>query len=58
MPSSPPLPTPRNTYVARINRVVDHISAHLADTLDLARLADVAHFSPWHFHRVCRAGAL
>ncbi len=48
-----PLPaTHRHTYVARINRVVDHIGAHLADTLDLQTLADVAHFSPWHFHRV------
>ncbi|WP_332774671.1 AraC family transcriptional regulator [Polaromonas sp.] len=55
MPPSPLLPTPRNTYIARINRVVDYISAHLVDTLDLATLADVAHFSPWHFHRVFQA---
>ncbi len=48
-----PLPTTHShAYVARINRVVDHISAHLADTQDLQTLADVAHFSPWHFHRV------
>jgi AraC family transcriptional regulator len=42
----------RATYVVRINRVVNYISAHLADPLDLDTLADVAHFSPWHFHRV------
>lgn len=41
-----------NAYTARINRVVDHISTHLAETLDLQTLAGVAHFSPWHFHRV------
>lgn len=48
-------PNHRRAYVARINRVVDHISAHLADTLDLQTLAAVAHFSPWHFHRLFQA---
>ncbi|MBB3175753.1 GyrI-like domain-containing protein [Variovorax sp. Sphag1AA] len=42
----------RHTYVTRINRVIDHIDGHLADPLDLASLAQVAHFSSWHFHRV------
>ena len=42
----------RHAYVARINRVIDHIDAHLDDPLDLATLAGVAHFSAWHFHRV------
>ncbi|OUM01280.1 AraC family transcriptional regulator [Variovorax sp. JS1663] len=46
---------PRQTYVARINRVIDHIDAHLGDPLDLATLAGVAHFSAWHFHRVFQA---
>ncbi|WP_416928592.1 hypothetical protein [Ottowia sp.] len=36
-------------YQRRINRVLDHIRAHLAEPLDLAVLAEVAHFSPWHF---------
>ena len=45
----------RNSYVARINRVIDHIDAHLDAPLDLQVLADVAHFSPWHFHRVFQA---
>ncbi len=48
-------PAARRTYIARINRVVDHISANLAGTLDLQALADVAYFSPWHFHRVFQA---
>lgn len=47
--------TPRHTYVARINRVTDHIDSHLAEPLDLATLASVAHFSAWHFHRVFQA---
>jgi AraC family transcriptional regulator len=45
----------RRTYVARINRVVDYISTHLGETLDLPTLAAVAHFSPWHFHRLFQA---
>jgi len=48
-------PAARSTYIARINRVVDHISANLAGTLDLQALAGVAYFSPWHFHRVFQA---
>ena len=34
-----------------MNRVVDHIQGHLADSLDLEQLAAVACFSPFHFHR-------
>jgi AraC family transcriptional regulator len=44
--------THRHVYVARINRVIDHIDAHLAQPLDMHTLAGVAHFSSWHFHRV------
>src|SRR5260370_15520687 len=42
----------RSEYAARMNRVVDHIQSHLADPLDLERLAAVACFSPFHFHRL------
>ena len=45
----------RSWYVAAINRVDDHIDAHLAEPLDLETLAAVAHFSPWHFHRLFQA---
>jgi AraC family transcriptional regulator len=47
--------TDRSWYTAAINRVVDHIDAHLAEPLDLETLAGVAHFSPWHFHRLFQA---
>jgi AraC family transcriptional regulator len=47
--------THRETYLGRINRVVDHIDAHLAEPLDLTALAAVAHFSPFHFHRLFAA---
>jgi len=42
-------------YLARFNCVVDYIDSHLADTLDLQTLAALAHFSPWHFHRLFHA---
>jgi len=45
----------RQEYVARINRVIDHIDAHLGDELGLAELADVACFSRFHFHRIFSA---
>jgi len=45
----------RREYAARMNRVVDHIQSHLADPLDLERLAAVACFSPFHFHRLFHA---
>jgi AraC family transcriptional regulator len=42
----------RTEYRARINRVMDHVDRHLDSPLDLATLAGVAHFSPFHFHRI------
>jgi AraC family transcriptional regulator len=42
-------------YLNRINRVIDHISTHLSDPLDLESLARLAHFSPFHFHRIFRS---
>lgn len=45
----------RSDYIARINRVIDHIAAHLDEELKLEPLARVADFSPFHFHRIFRA---
>jgi AraC family transcriptional regulator len=45
----------RAEYVARINRVIDHIEANLGSTLALDDLAEVAAFSPYHFHRIFKA---
>ncbi|MDP3277443.1 MAG: helix-turn-helix domain-containing protein [Deltaproteobacteria bacterium] len=47
--------TTEEDYTARIDRVIDHVYAHYADPLPLDALARVAHFSPFHFHRVFRA---
>ncbi len=41
-----------SVYTQRINAVIDHIRLHLSDELSLAVLADVACFSPFHFHRI------
>jgi AraC family transcriptional regulator len=45
----------RQEYVARINRVIDHVDAHLDAGLTLGELADVACFSRFHFHRIFSA---
>ena len=43
------------SYTARVNRVMDHIEAHLDETLDLHALAGIAQLSPFHFHRLFQA---
>jgi AraC family transcriptional regulator len=45
----------RLEYEKRVNRVIDHVRDHLAEDLSLERLAKVAAFSPFHFHRIFRA---
>lgn len=48
--------SPQNKeYIARVNRVLDYIEIHLADSLTLDELASVSCFSPFHFHRIFRA---
>lgn len=42
----------QETYAYRINIVLEHINKHLGDEIDLARLAEISHFSPYHFHRI------
>src|SRR5690349_17990030 len=39
-------------YDKRMHAVVDYIDRHLEEKLDLETLAGVAHFSPFHFHRL------
>jgi AraC family transcriptional regulator len=42
----------REEYKARVNRVIDHIEANIDQELPLAALAEIAGFSPFHFHRI------
>ena len=46
--------TDRSSYADRLQRVVDFVADNLDDTLTLGTLADVACFSPFHFHRIYR----
>lgn len=45
----------RAAYEIRINEVINFVEAHYGDRLLLGQLADVAHFSPFHFHRIFSA---
>ena len=45
----------RDDYAARIERVINHVAEHLDEELDLERLARIACFSPYHFHRIYHA---
>jgi AraC family transcriptional regulator len=47
-----PTLTTTQDYERRLLRVLIHIQKHLDDELELAALAAIAHFSPFHFHRV------
>jgi AraC family transcriptional regulator len=42
-------------HAARIARAMAHLAAHPDRTPSLAELADIAAFSPWHFHRAYRS---
>ena len=45
----------RSEYESRMHRVLAYIDEHLDEPLDLATLAEVAHFSSFHFHRLFSA---
>ncbi len=47
-------PETRMDYGRRIARVTDHIAENLDSDLKVERLAEVAYFSPFHFHRIYR----
>lgn len=42
-------------YRKQVNIVIEYIDNHLHEPIELVRLADVSHFSPYHFHRIMRA---
>lgn len=45
----------REEYISRINRVIDYIESHIDEELTLEKLARVANFSRYHFHRIFTA---
>lgn len=42
-------------YQKRLQRVLQHVEAHLNEPMELSDLADVANFSPFHFQRIFTA---
>jgi AraC family transcriptional regulator len=42
----------RSEYIARINRVMEYIERHINEAVNLDSMAQIAHFSPFHFHRI------
>lgn len=42
----------RKIYIGRINAVVDYIENNIDKAFTLNELAEKAHFSPFHFHRI------
>ena len=45
----------RHVYQEQLNTVVAYIHNHLDSKIDIALLAELSHFSPFHFHRMTRA---
>ncbi len=46
---------PKKTYTENINRAIDYIEKHLSEEITLEKLAEVACYSPFHFHRIFEA---
>lgn len=42
----------RSEYIARINKVTDYIGEHIGEPINLSHMAEIANFSPYHFHRI------
>ncbi len=42
-------------YIHRINTMIDYVEKNLDQPLNLEILADIASFSPYHFHRIFKA---
>lgn len=42
----------RNEYIGRINKAIDYINNNLSSELNLEKIASVAAFSKFHFHRI------
>lgn len=47
--------TKRQSYEERVLRVLIYIQEHLDSKLSLEQLAEIAEFSPYHFHRIFRS---
>jgi len=48
-------PRTRKEYARRVNAALDWLDRNLDGEITVARLAEAAHFSPFHFHRIFSA---
>lgn len=42
-------------YVRRINKALEFIDYHIDQSIQLENIANISHFSPYHFHRIFHA---
>jgi AraC family transcriptional regulator len=42
----------KGEYISRINHVMEYIEHHYNEPINLEVMAELAHFSPFHFHRI------
>lgn len=42
----------KQEYIARVNKVMDYLENHIDQPVNLEKLAQIACFSPYHFHRI------
>jgi len=45
----------RIVYNRNLNRVIEYIHNHLDEKIEIKTLAEISHFSQFHFHRISRA---
>ncbi len=45
----------KSPYHQKLNLVVEYIHSHLDEKIEIKTLAELSHFSPFHFHRITRA---
>ncbi|WP_168796344.1 AraC family transcriptional regulator [Flagellimonas onchidii] len=45
----------REIYQQKLNKVVEYVHNHLDEKIEIKTLAELSHFSPYHFHRITRA---
>src|SRR5690554_2335366 len=48
-------PQTRESYINRLDRMLDYVYAHLDDDLSFDRLAEIACLSPYHWSRIYSA---
>ena len=47
--------TSKHIYQEHLNTIIEYIHNHLDSKIDIAHLAELSHFSLYHFHRITRA---